>query len=191
MHATPALGAIDVEVGGVTVIHGVSYGTSSRLVQVPGGQQHVVVRAGGQVLGTLDESLSLQHVNSVVVASGVPQFLELVTPDTGQVVSNRANIRMINVVGPTNQAPTLLAVLVKAPNANPDSVIRFGMDAQIASYGTLLYFDPGHFSFQYIPSGGTTVLAETAFDVAAGETKAVVLERAADGTYRVQVVIEQ
>jgi len=124
------------------------------------------------------------------VAGGTPRFLEQTTPDTGQVISNRANIRMVNVVGPTTQPPTLLQVKVTAPNANPDSVMTFGMDTQIASYGTLMYFDPGHFSFRYLPSGGATVLLETAFDVAAGETKAVVLERGADGVYRVQVVVE-
>lgn len=190
LHATPSLGPVDVEVGGTTVVHGVSYGTASRLIDVPGGEQHIVVRSAGQVLGELTATLSLQHLNSVVVADGTPRFVEQVTPDTGQVISNRANIRMVNIVGPTSQPPTLLAVKVVAPNANPDSVITFGMDATIASYSTLMYFDPGHFSFRYLPSGGSTVLAETAFDVAAGETKTVVLERGADGTYRVQVLIE-
>jgi hypothetical protein len=191
LHVTPTLGPVDVEVGGVTVVHSVAYGTASDLVQVPGGQQHLVVRAGGQILGELDQTLSLQHVNSVVVADGTPRFLTLVTPDTGQAISNRANIRMVNVVGPTNQAPTLLQVLVKAPNPNPDSVATFGLDTQIASYGTLMYFDPGHFTFKFVPAGGSTVLAETSFDVAAGEKKAVVLERGANGIYRVQVIVEQ
>ena len=190
LHATPALGPVDVELGGTTVAHGVSYGTSTAVIEVPGGQQHLVVRSAGQVLGELDAVLSLQHVNSVVIAGGTPRFLEQATPDTGQVISNRANIRMVNVVGPTSLPPTLLQVKVVAPNANPDSVITFGMDSQIASYGTLMYFDPGHFTFRYFPSGGITLLAETSFDVAAGETKAVVLERGADGGYRVQVLIE-
>ena len=190
LHATPALGPVDVELGGVTVAHGVAYGTASGVINVPGGQQHLVVRSAGQVIGELDALLSLQHVNSVVVVDGAPRFLEQTTPDTGQAISNRANIRMVNVVGPTSQPPTLLQVKVVAPNANPDSVITFGMDAQIASYGTLMYFDPGHFSFRYLPSGGVTLLAETSFDVAAGEKKAVVLERGADGVYRVQVLIE-
>jgi len=190
LHATPNLGSLDVDVGGATVVRGVSYGTTSRLLDVPAGEQHIVVRSAGQVLGELTATLSLQHLNSIVVADGTPRFVEQVTPDTGQVISNRANIRMVNVVGPTSVPPTLLAVKVAAPNANPDSVISFGMDATIASYSTLMYFDPGHFSFRYLPSGGSTVLAETAFDVAAGETKTVVLERGADGVYRVQVLIE-
>ncbi|HTL06496.1 MAG TPA: DUF4397 domain-containing protein [Gemmatimonadales bacterium] len=191
LHASPALGPVDVSVAGVTVAHGIVYGTASALVRVPGGQQHLEVRANGQLLGALDPLFSLQHVNGIAVVNGAPQWLSEVTPDTGQSISNRANVRMVNVVGSNTQPPTLLDVLVHAPNANPDSVIKFGMDATIASYGTLMYFDPGHFSFSYVPRGGSTVLAQVSFDVAAGEKKAVVLQRAADGTYSAQVVIEQ
>lgn len=190
LHATPALGPVDVAVGGVTVVHGVAYGTSSTLVRVPAGVQHLVVSAGGQTLGTLDPMLSLQHVNGVVIANGAPQFLSEVTPDTGQSISNRANLRMVNVVGTNLQPPTLLDVLVHAPNANPDSVITFGVDASIARYGTLMYFDPGHFSFTFVPRGTATVLAQVSFDMAAGEKKAVVLQRATDGSYSVQVIVE-
>jgi len=191
LHATPALGPVDVAVGGVTVVHGIAFGTTSTLVRVPAGQQHLVVSSGSQILGTLDPLFSLQHVNSVVVAGGAPQFLSLVTPDTGQSVSNRANVRLVNVIGSNLQPPTLLDVLVHAPNANPDSVAKLGIDASIARYGTLMYFDPGHFTFTFVPAGGSTVLAQVSFDVAAGETKAVVLQRAANGTYSVQVLIEQ
>jgi hypothetical protein len=180
-----------VDVAGTTVVQALAYGTASRLVQVPGGQQHLVVRVGGQVLGELDQALSLQHVNSLVVAAGTPRFLTTVTPDTGQPVTNRANVRIVNVVGPTSTPPTLLQILMRAPNANPDSVAILGLDTQIASYGTLMYFDPGHFTFTFVPAGAATVLAEASFDVAAGEKKAVILERAADGTYRVQVLVEQ
>ena len=191
LHATPALGPVDVSVAGVTVAHGIVYGTASTLVHVPGGQQHLEVRSNGQLLGTLDPLFSLQHVNGVAVVNGAPQWLSEVTPDTGQSISNRANVRMVNVVGSNTQPPTLLDVLVHAPGLNPDSVMKFGVDATIARYGTLMYFDPGHFTFAYVPRGGSTVLAQVGFDVAAGEKKAVVLQRAADGTYSVQVVVEQ
>ena len=190
LHATPALGAVTVDVAGVTVIQSVSYGMASDLVRVPRGRQRIVVRAGAQVLGELEPTLSDQHVNSVVVSNGTPRFLDLVTPDTGTTATNRANLRMVNIVGTNLDPPTLLDVLVKAPNANPDSVMKFGVDTRIARYGTLMYFDPGHFNFKYLPAGGTTLLAEVSFDMAVGEKKAVVLERAADGTYRVQVVVE-
>jgi hypothetical protein len=191
LHATPALGPVDVEVGGVTVIHAVVYGTTSTLVRVPAGEQHLVVRSGGQVLGELDPTLVLQHINSVVVANGTPQFSEVVVPDTGQALSNRANLRLVNVVGPNAQPPTLLDLLLKAPNANPDSVARLGgIDTRVASYGTLMYFDPGHFSLRYVPAGGSAVLTEVSFDLVAGDKRAVVLQRGADGIYSVQVVAE-
>ncbi|HEY9382949.1 MAG TPA: DUF4397 domain-containing protein [Gemmatimonadales bacterium] len=191
LHATPALGPLDVEVGGITVAQGIAFGTASTLLSVPAGQQHLVIRSGNQVLGALDPMFSLQHVNSVVVTEGSPQFISLVTPDTGQSISNRANLRLVNVIGSNTQPPTLLDVLLHAPNANPDSVAKLGMDASIARYGTLMYFDPGHFTVTFVPAGGSTVLAMVSFEMAAGEKKAVVLQRAADGTYSAQVVVEQ
>ena len=163
---------------------------SSQLVRVPGGLQHIEVRAGQQLLGALDPTLSLAHVNSLVIAEGVPQWLGSVTPDTGQAAPSRANLRMINVVGPNGDPPNLLDVLVKAPNPNPDSVMTFGLDSRVASYGTLMYFDPGAFQFRYVPDGGGATLAEVSFSVAAGEKKAVVLERNANGSYRATVVLE-
>jgi hypothetical protein len=135
--------------------------------------------------------LKTSQTNNLVVADSAVTFSSVVTPDTGAVNAARANVRMVNVAGSNQSDPVLLEVLVKAPNANPDSVIRFGMDARVASYGTLMYFDPGHFEFKYVPQGTTTVLTQVAFDVATGQTKAVVLERADDGTYSVKVVVEQ
>ena len=190
LHATANLGALDVAIGGATVIHGVTFGNSS-LVGVSGGLQHVVVRAGGTVVAELDYSLKTTEINNLVVAAGNAAFSPIVTPDTGAVNPARANLRMVNVVGPNSADPTLLDVRVKAPNANPDSVLTFGMDSKVASYGTLMYFDAGHFDFKFVPRGGGTTLAHVAFDMVVGETRAVVLERAADGTYSATVVTEQ
>jgi hypothetical protein len=191
LHATPGLGAVAVELGGSAVIQGVTYGSSSTPVAVPRGRQSIVVRAGSEVLAQFEYTLTTTHVNNLVVTPDSVQFAEVISPDTGTVSSSRANVRMVNVVGPTTVAPTLLDVKVRAPNANPDSVVTFGMDAKVASYGPLMYFDAGHFDFKFLPQGGTQVLAQVAFDVALGETKAVVLERAQDGTYRATVVVER
>jgi hypothetical protein len=150
-----------------------------------------VVRSGSLVLGELDYDLKTSQTNNLVVADSAVTFSSVVTPDTGAVNTGRANVRMVNVVGANTSDPVLLDVLVKAPNANPDSVMKFGLDTRVASYGTLMYFDPGHFEFKYVPKGTTTVLAQIAFDVALGQTKAVVLERADDGTYSATVLVEQ
>jgi hypothetical protein len=191
LHATSDLGSVDLLIGGETVISGVSFGTASAITEVPAGPQRLVVRAGSTILGEIDANLSTSHVNAVTVASGVPQFSETVVPDTGVAASNRANIRLVNVVGPNTSAPTLLDVLINFPGVNPDSTAVLGMDSKIASYGTLMYFDAGQFRFRFVPDGGSAILAEANFSVANGEKKAVVLQRDANGTYRVEVVTEQ
>jgi len=192
LHATPGLGAVTVQMDNATVIQNVTYGNSSQVVLVPSGLHRFVVRAGSQTIGELDQALTTQHINTVVVSAGAAQFASVVTPDTGSVATNRANLRIVNVVGSNTTAPTLLDVLVKAPDVqNPDSVMKFGIDTKVASYGTLMYFNPGHFDFKFVPRGETTVLTQLGFEVALGETKAVVLERAANGTYSARVVMER
>jgi hypothetical protein len=95
------------------------------------------------------------------------------------------------MVGNNLSAPTLLQVLIKAPNANPDSVVTSNLDATVAAYWSLMYFDPGQFDIRYVPAGDTTTtLASASFSIAAGEKKAVVLTRAGNGTYTADVVVE-
>jgi hypothetical protein len=188
VHVSASVGAADVFVGGERVIADQAFGTS-RLVRVPAGNQQLSIRKNGQSLRTLGVLLSASHVNSVVLSDSGLQASSVVTPDTGQAISNRANIRLINITSGNAAAPTLLHVLINAPGVSPDSVARLGIDTQIASHGTLMYFDPGHFRFRFVPQGTTTVLTEVEFDVAAGEKKAVVLQRE-NGVYRAEVVTE-
>lgn len=190
LHVTPSLGPIDVLVGGTPVITGLAFGQTSVAVSIPGGTQRFIVRSGGQVLGDLQYTLATSHVNSMVISDSAPQFSAFVEPDTGQPAPAKANVRLVNVVGSNNSPPTLLDVLIRAPNANPDSVVTSNLDATVAAYWSLMYFDPGSFNIRYVPTGQTTVLAEVTFDVAAGEKKAVVLSRADDGTYHVEVAVE-
>ncbi len=188
VHADPGAGPIDVEIGGEVVLQDVAYGTTSAAASIPAGEQHVVLRAGSGVLAQLDEEMSEQRVNSLLVSAGGAQFATQVIADTGAAASNRANIRMVNVVGSNADEPTLLHAKLTAPA--PDSVMTFGIDTRIASYGTLMYFDPGQFTMKFQPQGSSTVLTEVTFNVAAGEVKAVVLERGDDGAYSASVVVE-
>jgi hypothetical protein len=191
LHVTSSLGPIDVLVGGTPVITGLAFGQTSAAVTIPGGSQHFIVRSGAQVLGDLQHTLDANHVNSMVISDSAPQFSAFVEPDTGQPAPDKANIRLVNVVGSNNTAPTLLDVLIKAPNPNPDSVVTSHLDATIAAYWSLMYFDPGTFNIKYVPAGQpATVLAEVTFDVAASEKKAVVISRADDGSYHVEVTVE-
>lgn len=189
-HATPSLGAIDLLVDGSPVVSGLAYGTSSGLVAAPAGPQDVVVRAGGQTVGTIHHALIADRINSVVISDSAPQFSDSVVSDTGQPAPTRANIRLVNVVGSNLSAPTALQVLIHAPNANPDSVVTSNLDATISAYWSLMYFDPGTFDIRYVAVGDTTTLAQVTFDVAAGEKKAVVLQRAANGSYSAAVSVE-
>jgi hypothetical protein len=190
VHASPAVGPIDVLVDGTPVITGLGYGASSPEVTISAGQRHFVVRSGATVLGDMQHTASDSHLNSLVIADGVPQFSTLVVPDTGQPAPSKANLRLVNMVGNNLSPPTQLQVLIKAPNANPDSVVTSNLDATVAAYWSLMYFDPGQFDIRYVPAGDTTTLASASFSIAAGEKKAVVLRRADDGTYHVDVAVE-
>jgi hypothetical protein len=191
VHASAGVGAIDVTVDGETAVSNLAFGSASPRIQVPSGVQRIVVRAGDDVIGEIDATLTTSHVNAVVVASGEVRVAGTVVPDTGQVATTRANLRLVNVVGANATAPTSLDILINMPGVSPDSTARLGgLDTRIASYSSLLYFDPGAFRLRYVPQGTTTVLAEAEFDIAMGETKVAVLERDADGSYRVTIVVE-
>lgn len=191
LHASAGLGVMDIEIDGVPVIRGVAFGASSPLVAVPAGSQRLVVKAAGAVLGSIQGELSSAHVNSVVVAGGVPQLSAVVVPDTGQVAPNRANLRMIVHASGNPASPTNLQALLTGSSLPADSTLRFGVDATQSRYSSLMYFDPGTFTFRYVPAGTNgPVLAEATFAVAAGQTKAIILSRAANGTYKAEVVVE-
>lgn len=189
VHADPGTGNLDILVAGEAVIRNLPYGTTSAVASIPSGEQHVVLRSGGTVLAELDAELSEQVINSLLVSATGAQFATDVVPDTGAVAVARANIRMVNIVGPNTDEPTLLEAKMTAPA--PDTVMTFGIDTRIARYGTLMYFDPGEFTIKFQPAGSATVLTEVTFSVAAGEVKDVVLERDAGGVYSASVVVEE
>ncbi len=193
LHASAATGAVDVLIGNSQVISNVTFGNGSPIALVAAGAQQLVVRSGTQVLGQLSGTLSTSHVNTVVVANGTAN-LSAVVSDTGAVNPTRGNVRLVNVVGPTSADPTLLRALLTAtgqPGQAADSVQVFAFDAKVGSYGTLMYFSPGQITVKFQPQGASTVLTQVSFAVAAGEVKAVVLERGADGVYKAQVVTER
>lgn len=190
LHATSDLGALDVEVGGTTVISGVAFGHTSEIVMVPSGMQQIIVRSNGTVVGQIEGQLTTAHLNALTVAAGIPQLSATVIPDTGQVATDRANLRLVNVAGSNTDEPFMLHVLISAPGLAPDSIVRIGLDTRVGSYSSLIYFDPGEFLLRYVPENTETVLTQTTFNIAAGETKVAILQRDAAGNYSVQVVME-
>lgn len=187
VHASPALGPVDVRVSDVSVVTGLAYGRSSGARLVPSGERQIVVQAGDSTVAEFTTSLAAGESRSLTVGNDTTQ-MGTVIPDTGLAVSNRANLRLVNVVGATTADPTLLKMRLNFPGVSPDSTALIGLDAKVASHGPLMYFDPGHFRVAFVPQGSTTVLAATEFDVAAGEVALIVLERNAAGTYAVRIV---
>ncbi|HET9424900.1 MAG TPA: DUF4397 domain-containing protein [Gemmatimonadaceae bacterium] len=188
VHAAPLVGAIDVRVGEMPAVTGLPYGRTSALVSVPSGAQVITIRSNGSQIMQFNATLTAAQRSALTLGTDTAQ-VSAVTPDTGVAVSNRANLRLINVVGSSAAEPTLLHMRLRFPDV-ADSTAVIGLDTRVASHGPLMYFNPGHFSVQFVPAGGSTVLAQTEFDVAAGEKKAIVLERAANGAYSVRIVVE-
>lgn len=192
LHVSPGSGSLALEVGGQTVASGISYGQSSPLVRVAGGAQRLTVRAGNTVVGTIDANLDTRHVNGVVALDAGIQLTPQPEADTGVAAPTRANIRFVIVAAENTSPPTQLNALMSGTSIPADSTLRFGIDATVPRYWALTYWDPGRFTIKYVPLGTNgPVLAETTFDVATGETKAVVLRRDAAGSYRVEVVVER
>jgi hypothetical protein len=204
MHTASGTTALDLLVGGQLVAGGIQYEQASDLATVPGGLQTLSVRRSGEqsVLGSKSVTLTAGATYSLVV-SGSSTSLVL-TPsevvDTGLAKPDRANIRLINVstiVMPTDssQAPPAipLAVYISAPGLDLGSVgSQLSLDARISSYSSLMYFNPGTLVVRFVTPGTTTVVAETApFAVAAGQVRAVTLQRLADGTWKTSVVAEE
>ena len=190
LHATAGVGALDVDVGDTRVISGLSSAKSAKTL-VPAGMQRVRIRQGATLLADLQTLLTTEHVNVVTLANGAAQVSATVISDTGTAATNRANIRVINVASGITTDPTSMHLLINYPGVSSDSTAKLGIDTKIASHGTLMYFDPGEFRFRLVAQGSSTVLAERVVTVNAGEKRAVVIERGEDGTYTMQVVIEQ
>ena len=189
VHASPATGRVDVRVAGVSVVSDLAYGRSSGARPVPSGTREIIVRSGGIELTRFSATLTAGEGTALTIGEDTTQMSPVI-PDTGHVVSNRANLRLVNVVGPNTTDPTSLSMRLSFPDVSPDSIAVIGLDAKIASHGPLMYFNPGHFRVWFVPQGTMTVLAQAEFDVAAGEKAVIVLERSASGAYSVRIVRE-
>lgn len=190
VHASPATGLVEVRVAERAVVSGLAYGRSSGALRVPAGPGVIAVRSAGTEIARVSANLAADERMALTIGEDTVQMSPVI-PDTGFAVSNRANLRLVNVVGPTSADPTMLSMRLSFPDRlSPDSIAVIGLDAKVASHGPLMYFDPGHFRVWFVPQGSTTVLAQAEFDVAAGEKALIVLERGASGAYSVRIVRE-
>jgi hypothetical protein len=208
MNAAVGTPALDLVVGGQVIASGVQFEQSSPVASMPGGTQTLAIRSSGQTVNLATRSATITpNAKYALVVSGTlasllitPALTPSVTLDTGLAKPDRANIRIINVSSvepPTDssqQAPpsVLLDVYITAPGAdlvplNP----TFQLDARYSSYSTLIYFAPATWVVRFTSAGTKTVVATTvSIPIAAGQVRAVTLQRTGGGGFTTSVVAE-
>ncbi len=199
LQADPGLTApVSFRVDNATLAAGIGYGQSSPRFEIPAGRRQFRIESGSEALVVLEERVQAGARYYLVSAAGdltlsragpIESGGVLLPPDTGQRNPTRAHIRFVNVPGSPAEPPVVHAYL-EAP-ATVDTTVRFGIDTRVASYGPLIYLDPGTVTVNISPETGRAILIGETFTVARGEVKAVVLERAPGGMLRLRIVVEQ
>ena len=203
MHTAAGASALDFIVGGQVIAGGVQFERASAPATAPGGPQTLAVRRTGEsaVLASKNITLTPGAEYTVMVSGSLGDLVltPSVVVDTGNARPDRANLRIINIstiVMPTDSSnmppPIPLDVYITAPGvALAGLPSQLSLDARISSYSSLIYFDPGSLMVRFVTPGTTTVVATTAaIPIAAGEVRAVTLQRQSDGTWRTSVVVE-
>jgi hypothetical protein len=203
MHTAAGASALDLMVGGRVIAGGVQFERASAPATAPGGPQTLAVRRTGESAVLASKNITLTPgADYTVMVSGSLADLVLtpsVVVDTGNARPDRANLRIINIstiVMPADSSnlppPIPLDVFITAPNAALAGLpSQLSLDARVSSYSSLIYFDPGTLMVRFVTPGTTTVVASTAaIPIAAGEVRAVTLQRQSDGTWRTSVVVE-
>jgi hypothetical protein len=195
--AAPSTVAFTID--NVTVDASVSFGNSSTRISTTAGNHRLAIESLSGTVAELTGNLEA-GANYYVVSAGGELFLAEgrpmdvngteVPPDTGQRDPVRAHIRFVNVPGEFEEPPFRVDAMVTSP-ATVDTTFQIGLDTRIASYGTLIYLNPGTVTVKIQPDGLPTVLAQETFPVAQGEVKALVLERDANLNLRLRVVVER
>jgi hypothetical protein len=205
MNAAAGSPALDLLVGGTVIVSGVQFEQSSSLASLPVGTQTLAVRRSGEVATLASRSLPVvPNAKYTLVVGGSLASLTLtasMTVDTGLAKPDRANIRIINIssIEPPQDSsqqvppPVLLDLYITPPNADLVPLTpTLSMDARYSSYSSLIYFDPATWAVRFTTAGTKQVVANTGpIAIAAGQVRAVTLQKKADGTWQTSVVAEQ
>jgi len=205
MNAAVGTPALDLLVGGTVILSGVQYEQSSGLASMPGGTQTLAVRRSGEVATLASRELPvIPNARYTLVVGGSLASVTLtasMTVDTGLARPDRANIRIINIssIEPPQDSsqqvppPVPLDGYITPPTADLGPLApTFAMDARYSSYSSLMYFDPGTWAVRFTTAGTKQVVASTgAIPIAAGQVRAVTLQKKSDGTWQLSVVAEQ
>lgn len=199
LNGSTAAPALEVVAGGEVVIPAVPFGASSGYADVPAATTQLTVRVPGSAapLGSVPATLTTGARYTLLAAGSMANLQGGATVDTGVARTDRANIRIVNVAPPFTDsasapAPVPLDVHITAPG-----VVLLGrqselsMDARYPSYSSLLYFTPGTLVVRFtLPGTDQLVASSPGLTIAAGQVRAVILERLPNGTFGVTVVAE-
>ena len=190
--------ALDLLYEGEVVHAGVPYLSSSAYMGVPEGVRELAIRNSQTlvVLQTVEADLEAGR-SYLIMASGSALNVAAATGDTGQVRTDRVNLRLVNLAdvpdSNSNEPPQLLDVHITAPGVDLSGrQSEMTLDARFPAYSTLWYFNPGTLVVRFRRVSDGVVVADTGpLNLGAGDVRAVMLERLGDGTYRVAVVTEE
>jgi len=191
--------SLDLLAGTTVIVDGVAYQHTSEFTTINVGARTLAVRKSGStaVLRSLDTTLTPGQRYSIIASGGALTLsASSAALDTGQVKTDRANVRIVNVaVAPDSGnagSPAPFDVHITAPGASlAGHQPQLSLDARYSSYSSLLYFDPGTWVVRFTRAGTTDVVAASAsVAIGAGQVRAFMLEKGSDGVYRVTVVAE-
>lgn len=193
-HGAPGLGSVDVQVAGLTV-HGLGYGTLSSPSATAAGSSTVLVRSGASIVVSRAITLPVgSRLTITLLAQGATTTLSTAT-DTGSFQPGRANIRVISApeqprtVADSSLSPqSELDVYLTRDDpgvASASPVLR--IETQVLSYSPYFQVDPGNLIVTFTRRGTRTVVAQTELiPVGGSQGKAIIIQRASDGSYRLR-----
>ncbi len=203
-HGAAGVGTINVTAGGQSVLSGIDYGSLSKPAEIAVGSVTVEAVSGGVPIAgqmvTLTERQRVTLTLTKTVGGNAAVSLS-VASDTGEARSDRGNLRINSApeapraAGDSSGPSTLLDVYVTPPSADLNGQnVRMSLESSYPSYSTFLYYEPGQWLVRFTRAGTKTVVAQAGpIAFAAGDAKAVVIRRLADGSYatRVETVPER
>jgi hypothetical protein len=199
LNAASAAPAVDLAVDGQVVASDVAYSDESGPLDVAAGARELEVRDASTdvLLATLTTNLAAGEEYELLAGSTVLNIVTPATVDTGAPRPDRAHVRIVVVAPPFTDSASappsvLLDVYITPPGADLSGAsTTLSLDARYPSYSTLLYLDPGSWMVRFTEAGTTDVVAATgALSIAAGQIRAVMIEKPSGEDWSVAVVAE-
>jgi len=196
-HGVADLGPVTIEADTDVLLQSVAYGKLTGPVDVAAGSHVFRIRNSGTVVASQTISINDGAGLTLVLSRQAATIQLAASADTGLRQPDRANLRLISAPEVPGQpgdssAPAqagVLDVYITAPGVGlAGESPRLTMDTGTPSYSTFLYYAPGPWAVRFTRRGTKTVVAESgSVTFAAGDAKAVVIRRVANGSWTTAV----